>query len=156
MVQGMMLKPQVEKNCMVGALVYSRTILQMKPSLFLPMWQSLGVNLFQTGISFPSLLPFSLSWTRISPQLLPPKEYCCPGFDQDSNYPVAWHLSRAGMCGLLWVISSCFGVMVLRNLPPFILWWFPPPSTSPHPTRKTLPKTSWLSIIKLSLASGAT
>lgn len=60
MVQGMMLKP-VGENCMVGALGYSRACANGKPSLFLPMWQSLGVNLFQAGVSLPSLLPFSLS-----------------------------------------------------------------------------------------------
>lgn len=49
-VWGKMLKPEIDKNCVLGTLVCSRNLFQMKPSLLLPMWQSL-VNLFQTYLS---------------------------------------------------------------------------------------------------------
>lgn len=74
----------------------------------------------------------------------------------DWSHPVARHLSRAGVCGPLWVIHSCFWSHGFKESPSLSSVIFPSSLHLPPKKNTTLHKSDWLNIIKYSLASWAT
>lgn len=154
-----MQKTLVDKNYMLGTLVCSRDLLQIKLSLFLSLWQSLAINLFQTVFFPPISFPFSCSWSLPS--------HPDPSFSMPKRILLSrlWSVLKLP-CGMTFVkgrdvwASVCnqqlfFGGHSFKEFPSLNSVIITSSKHSP-PLKKTLHKNSWLNVIKHSLAPWAT